>query len=920
MKLFKKSIGVAVASLAVCASLSLASCSNNDGDVAINNLDLLLSEKTETALEGNLEVPYSVKIKDNEYVVKYTTNSESATVSSSSETKKAEIVINQTGEEQSFTLTAKVENASKSWDFKIAAKDTSMIKTQAEIDAMENHMDYATWASAGSGQDALIQGYVTWAHDFSASYGNASVWLQDDQGGYYAYRIAISSQADYDEYLKIGSKIAIVGKTSPYNGWQEMGSGCKYYYIKDATPKTYEYVDVTASLSAVTADSATALNLQNQKVKVTGKVTSVPEYSSSSMTMGLSIGGQDYKVFYKSNYMGTLPTDLASKLQVGYTIEVAGFTSVSNKALQICPVEADALKVLSTEVTDQDRVNGAVAEVKNQAISLEYYDSLSTPIELITTTKNECSVSYALSALENNGGTGAITLTDGNKFGVTVDYAKVTTAKLTATITKADAQAKTVEWVIKTITSDDVLKDITSEVKEQDINLTFTETGARERLLEPTSPSSVKTLDVTYTVAQNDGFVVLGTIETTGQQYFDIKKIPSDQEGVIRVALTATIAYDGKTATVTFTILLKASFNAWEAYYYAADDAKLGSITGIVTTVGNKSNVDASKTKQNYAMIQTEHGSVYVFSNSIEKTAWNAKFVVGNKVTISSGKKDIFNGLHEYVISDMKTVKVDKTGETVPAATDISQMVSTGANLEQLQGAKVKITGTAVVDDSKCYIKVGDKQIYIYEDKTFATVDLGKNFTAGSTNCTVEGVLAWYKGAQIIPTQLTGFIVPEPEPTPDPEPVGNQIVFNLARAESSYATTAPEQNVTSLLTDSDLLTIMAIQNDYTKWTTYENSGFVYFSKTDLRIYGSGANGNGSGLKITIASGYVIDTITVVADKPASMTVYAGETAVTGVENVFTINGSTASFKQTLDEKDKTTVKISSIIVTYKPAA
>lgn len=918
MKLFKKSIGVAVASLAVCASLSLASCSNNDGDVAMTNLDLLLSEKTESPLEGNLEVPYSVKIKDNEYVVKYTTNSDSATVSSSSETKKAEIVINQTGEEQSFTLTAKVENASKSWDFKIAAKDTSMIKTQAEIDAMEHHMDYNTWASASSGVDSLIQGYVTWAHDFSASYGNASVWLQDDNGGYYAYRIAISSQADYDEYLKIGSKIAIAGKTSPYNGWQEMGSGCKYYYISDAAPKTYEYKDVTASLSLVTADSADALKLQNQKVKVTGKVTSVPEYNNASMTMGISIGGQDYKVFYKSNYMGELPKDLATKLQVGYSIEVTGLTSVSNKALQICPVEADSLRILSTEVTDQDRVNGAVAEVKNQAISLEYYDSLSTPIELITTTTNECSVSYALSALENNGGTGTITLTDGNKFGVTVDYAKVTTAKLTATITKADAEAKTVEWEIKTITSDDVLKEITNEVKDQDVNLIFTETGARERLLKPSSPSSVKTLDVTYTVAQNDGFVTLGTIETTGQQYFDIKKIPSEQEGVIQVVLTATITYDGKTSTVNFTILLKKSFNDWEAYYYAVDDAKLGSITGIVTTVGNKSNADASKTKQNYAMIQTEHGPVYVFSNSIEKTAWNAKFVVGNKVTISSGKKDIYNGLHEYVVSDMKNVKVDKTGETVPAATDISEMVSTGASLEQLQGAKVKITGTAVVDGSKCYIKVGDKQILIYEDKSFATVDLEKNFTNGSTDCTVEGIIAWYKGAQIIPTQLIGFDAPEP--TPDPEPVGNQIVFNLARTETVYANTAPEQNVTSLLTDSELLTIMALQNDYTKWTTYDNSGFVYFSKTDLRIYGSDANGNGSGLKITIASGYVIDTITIVADKPASMTVYAGETAVTGVENVFTINGSTVSFKQTLDEKDKTTVKISSIIVTYKQAA
>lgn len=171
--------------------------------------------------------------------------------------------------------------------------------------------------------------------------------------------------------------------------------------------------------------------------------------------MGISIGGEEYSVFFKSNYMGSIPSSILDDLEIGYTINVSGFTSISNEALQFCPVDANGIEVTSRTVTDQDRVNGAVADVQNQNINSVYYDSLSQPVTLLTETENGCTVEYALSDVKGSG----ISLTN-NQFNVTVDYATASRATLTATITKGDAEAKTVEWKISTKTDKDVFDSL----------------------------------------------------------------------------------------------------------------------------------------------------------------------------------------------------------------------------------------------------------------------------------------------------------------------------------------------------------------------------------------------------------------------------------------------------------------------------
>ena len=96
MKLINRSIAtISAVCLGVFTVCSLTSCnSQDDGAEAIERLSLLLDEKVEATkkdgLSGDLEVPYSIVVNDNEYVVDYSTNNTNATykVEENGETKK----------------------------------------------------------------------------------------------------------------------------------------------------------------------------------------------------------------------------------------------------------------------------------------------------------------------------------------------------------------------------------------------------------------------------------------------------------------------------------------------------------------------------------------------------------------------------------------------------------------------------------------------------------------------------------------------------------------------------------------------------------------------------------------------------------------------------------------------------------------
>lgn len=830
--------------------VAVAACSNNSKyEKAMTNVSLLLdntwdsNEKFDdnnnslgSFVTSDFTVPYEVNVDGEVIAVAYSVSgSENAKVNKDDATKTVTIEVSQTGEVQKFTLTVSIEKVeAKSWEFNIEALDLSMEKTQAEIDAM-NPIDYATYAAKKSGDSVVVQGWITHAHDYSSSYGNASVWLQDDNGGYYAYRVKVASQREWDEYFKVGNKIAISGKVSPYSGWQEIGSGCTYYYIKDAEPKTFDFVDITSVWGAAEPKDAAATAYQNQKVKVTAKVASVPEYNAEDMFMDITVNGHTgYTVYFKDAYM-SWDNSLLADLQVGYTIEISGIAAVGSEKAQLCPISADCYTVTSTEVTDQDRVDAAIAEASRQDISKSYYASLKEPIELITSYKAVGDVNVPITyELKDVTGSG-ITLTD-NKLMVEVDPTTASKATLTATATLGEA---TESWSITITTKTN--KDVVEEEIDALLGESYPSMISSENILNRIRLYKSDRATITYELKNADDaqYVKIGQY-SSGVYYVEVNDTTFPSV-TTQITVVATVAYGTgenvveETAEISFLCIDSVdNLTEFDSYYYAADGANV-SFSGVVTY--------ASYTKP-MALVQGDGGAVYVYfkTSNVTEDEFKSLFVIGNKVSLK-GTKDIFNGLNEFVVAKASDVKVEANAQTLPAYTDITSLVQEGADLSRYQGMLVEIKNATYTSGG---FKVGDNTLAYYKDGKILSANLATELKANNVY-NIKGFINWYNKQQITPISADAATLVS-EAAQDPEPTIN---VDLTIAPSVTEKTTPaEGEIANLLGSPEGVSIIYALNQ-------AGSNTLAIYKDEMRLYGvnnySGLTGVGNSLAFTFSN-------------------------------------------------------------------
>ena len=674
-------------------AIALTACSNKKYEQAMTNVSLLLdttwdqNERLDddnnslgSFVNSDFTVPYEINVDGEIIGVSYEISGTGAAVVKNDSAKTVTIDVTQTGEAQKFTLTVTIEKVDpRSWEFNVDALDLSMEKTQAEIDAM-NPMTYEEYAAAESGDSIVIQGYITYPHDYSSSYAQGSVWLQDDNGGYYAYRVKVNSQREWDTYFKEGNKIAIKGKKSPFNGWDEVGSGSTYYYIKDAEPKKYDFEDVTSLWGGLKPNSKEAQAVQNKKVTVTAKVASIDEYNSEEMKVGLTVNGQTgYGAFFKDSYLGALPENYLSDLEVGYTIKIEGIVSISRDGAQICPIATECYTITSKVVTDQDRIDAAIAAVSRQEVIEENYSTLNAPLELITeyvaTGDVKVAISYELKDVEGNG----ITLTEGNKLMVTVDPQTASKATLVATAKLDGVDPKTHEWNIITKTNQDVLEEEVAATSGQSLTYTAFTTELRGARVDLYKSSRAK---IVYALESNDveKYVKIGQY-ASGGYYLEAclkdKDHPDYPEDLLEFNVIATITYgEGENAKVDSVVLTFNVVDALKALTEAEEKAQQDIINNATTTeppystVTYQGTVVHSNTNKPVVLLQTSAGAVYVralgYGNKFENT-----FKVGNVVRVT-GSLEYFNGLYQIVLQNGAGTIVTNLEGAKPSYTDIT--------------------------------------------------------------------------------------------------------------------------------------------------------------------------------------------------------------------------------------------------------
>lgn len=769
--------------------VTLASCKSKKYETAMNNVSLLIDniwskneqfDEDGTSLgsfvNADFEVPYEVQVEGEAIAVEYSITGSGAVVDKNNETKQTNVVVSQTSEDQKFTLTVNIEKVDpKSWEFNVDALDLSMEKTQAEIDAM-NPLTYEQYATAKSGEKVLVQGWITHPHEYSSSYGNASVWLQDENGGYYAYRVKVSSQREWDTYFKVGNKIAIEGVKSPYNGWDEIGSGCKYYFIKDAQTKNFEAKDVTSIWGANKPNSTESKAVQNQLVKVTAKVASIDEYNSEDMNLGLTVNGQTgYLAYYKDAYVGTMPKDLFSDLQIGYTIEITGIVSVTKSGAQICPMGDGAYTITSREVTDADRVAQVKNQVLVQGVETAYYASADLDLLLnATASDKEVTVTYALQAEE--GKNTGISLVDGKQLKVVVDGVTTSKAKLVATI-KCGEATDTAEFDITVKTDKDVLDELVAEFeKNYDVPAAFLAGTVNNITYLP--KLSLPGATLSYELEEN-AYLALKEAKTSKQYYLQVVKDP-DQEEPLTLKLTATIKYDNpnlETEVVEKTIvkeiaIRKEAGSQLDNFYKYTADGKETTISGFIAYLGEYS--EQYKNFTLYLADEDGEGGYYGYRAKADKNVYDS-LKVGTYVTLK-GEKDEYNGGHQLANGDLTVSKTDKEYDGT-AVTITAEKVADENWVLLHQADFVTVTGTVEsVEESwggssatLATLKVGDQTIcvsintYVWNQGSTGTPIWEKvKKSLKGMQVTVSGYLGVYKDdTQINVVNPDDYVLPE---------------------------------------------------------------------------------------------------------------------------------------------------------------
>ena len=198
-------------------------------------------------------------------------------------------------------------------------------------------MSYDEYMAAADETAVAIQAYVQAKQSYYAEQGTATVYLQDEDGAYFAYDMACT-QEEYDQMTE-GTLIQVSGYKTNWAGEIEIMDG-QLDEILEGDTYVAEPVDVTELLGTDELESH-----QNQKVKFTG-LTVAPstiegdttEYAflynyDGSGTQGddvyfnVEYNGETYQ-FLVESYLCDSSTDAykaVEALEIGQTIDCEGF-------------------------------------------------------------------------------------------------------------------------------------------------------------------------------------------------------------------------------------------------------------------------------------------------------------------------------------------------------------------------------------------------------------------------------------------------------------------------------------------------------------------------------------------------------------------------------------------------------------------
>lgn len=237
-----------------------------------------------------------------------------------------------TASDSSVTSETSVSQEETSSD--VASEDTDSQSSEEGSEASGEVLSYEEYMAAELDSEVTIQAYVqakqSWWED------KATVYLQDQDGGYFAYGM-VCSEEDYEK-LTEGTLIQVTGFKSEWSGEIEIMDG-SFTFVEDGDTFVAEPLDVTEMLGTDELESH-----QNEKVSFKGLTVEASTDANNNeaaflyndngsgadgddLYFNVSYNGQTFS-FVVESYLCDSSTEVykaVEALEVGQTIDCEGF-------------------------------------------------------------------------------------------------------------------------------------------------------------------------------------------------------------------------------------------------------------------------------------------------------------------------------------------------------------------------------------------------------------------------------------------------------------------------------------------------------------------------------------------------------------------------------------------------------------------
>lgn len=351
------------------------------------------------------------------WTVEVTKGDESAVTVSKNAKGRTIIGINKYTEEKvEYTLTFTVKDS----------KGNTLSQSYEKYIPAFKLTSWAEYAAAEEDELVNVKGVVT---AFGGSASSVTVYFEDEDGAYYGYGLTVSEEV-YNQ-LEVGKTILASGVKDLYNGTYEVVSGS--FEILDEAKKEVAPKDITALFD--TAESSKDENL----AKLQGQYVTIKEveldriddkyYYFTKGKVSMYVYASTSSVFVDSTGMAALK----AKVVKGQTANITGVVGMYNGAIQIIPLDVDAITHVTLQLTDQEVVDKAKASVNE--LNGQVY---ATDLNLFTTTPQGATIAWTSANAEliaNDGKLGNYPLEE-------------TAVKLTAVISCGETK-ETVEIEVK---------------------------------------------------------------------------------------------------------------------------------------------------------------------------------------------------------------------------------------------------------------------------------------------------------------------------------------------------------------------------------------------------------------------------------------------------------------------------------------